>query len=328
MMKIAVTGATGFIGSHLTECLCRAGHEVTVLARSPERLAWIRLLPVRVVYGDLEHAGALRKFTAGQEVVVHAAGLTRATSRREFLRVNVDGSLRLLEAALSGADGLRRFVYFSSQAAMGPNPDGASLDEDAPQRPISAYGSSKSLAERALCRCTDRVPLTFIRPPWVYGPRDRDTLAYFRLAARGVRLVAGPRNRFSTVHVANLVQGVRLAAESALPGSRAYFITDGEDWTIDQLALMMAEATGRHAVRVPAPTALVAVVAAVNELAGRITHRPPLVGWRKLGEVRNPCWVVSDRRAHEELGYRPTIGTERGMAETAAWYRAEGWLPR
>jgi nucleoside-diphosphate-sugar epimerase len=326
-MKIAVTGATGFIGSHLAERLVAAGHEVTVLTRSPDRLAWIRHLPLRVVYGDLDRAEALRDLTAGQDAVVHAAGLTRAVGRAEYLRVNVDGSVRLLEAALVNSPGLRRFVYLSSQAAMGPSPTGGSLNEDAPRRPISAYGASKSLAELALARFGDRVPITAIRPPWVYGPRDRDTLAYFRLAGRGLRLVVGARNRFNIVHVADLVQGIALAAESALPGPRAYFLTDGEGWTIEQLTRMMADATGRRTLRVPVPVAVVAIVAAGNELVAAITRRPPLIGWRKLGETWHRCWLVSDRRARDELGYRPTVGTEQGMAETAAWYRAEGWLP-
>jgi len=325
-MKIAVTGATGFVGSHLAECLCAAGHEVSALVRSPDRLAGLRHLPLRVVVGGLERPDAVRELVAGQDAVVHAAGLTRATSRRELLRVNVDGSVRLLEAALAGSTGLRRFVYLSSQAAMGPSPDGAAIDEDAPQRPISAYGESKSIAERSLAAFADRVPLTFVRPPWIYGPRDRDTLAYFRMAARGVRLVAGPRNRTCIVHVDDLARGVRLALESPLSGTRAYFFTDGADWTIEQLALMIAEATGRRGVRLRVPVAGVAAAAAVNWLAGRVTRRPPLVDWRKVGEIRPPCWVVSDRRAREELGYRPAIATPRGMADTAAWYRAAGWL--
>jgi nucleoside-diphosphate-sugar epimerase len=325
-MKIAVTGATGFIGSHLTEHLSAAGHEVTVLARSPERLAWIRHLPVRVVYGDLDRTDALRDFVAGQDVVVHAAGATLAASRGEFIRVNVGGSVRLLVAALAGSPGLRRFVYVSSQAAMGPSPAGTSLDEDAPRRPISAYGESKSLAEQELARFADRVPITFIRPPWVYGPRDRHTLAYFQLSARGVRLVVGARSRYSIVHAADLAAGIRLAAESTQPGARAYFLTDGDGRTIEELARIIADAAGRRTVRVPVPVAVVAVVAAANELAGAVARRPPFIGWRKLGEVRNPCWVVSDRRARDELGYRPTITTEQGMAETATWYRSEGWL--
>lgn len=325
-MRIAVTGATGFIGSHLAEHLVAAGHEVTVLARSPERLAMLRHLPLRVVHGDLERDEALRALTAGQEAVVHAAGITRAVARADFLRVNVDGSVRLLEAALAHAPGLRRFVYLSSLSAMGPSRDGRPLDEDAPQRPISAYGTSKSLAERALARFADRVPITFIRPPWAYGPRDRETVAYFRLASRGLRPVVSPKKRVSMVHVANLVQGIRLAAESPHPGVRAYFFTDGEDWTIEQVTRMMADASGRRTVRVPVPIPAVALIAAANELAAAVTRRPALVGWRILGEAAHRCWLVSDRRAREELGYRPAIGTERGIAETAAWYRTEGWV--
>ena len=327
-MKIAVTGATGFVGSHVVEALVAAGHEVTVLARSPERLTWIRGQPVRVVYGDLDRADALRALTTGQDAIVHAAGLTRAATRAEFVRVNVAGSVQLLEVALACAPTLRRFVYLSSQAAMGPNPDGAPLDEDAPRRPISDYGLSKSLAEDALARFADRVPIATIRPPWVYGPRDRDTLSYFRLASRGVRLLVAPRSRFSIVHAANLALGIRLAAESDRPGARAYFFADGEDWSVAELAAMMCDAVGRHGVPVRIPVAAVAVVAAANELTARISGRPPLIGWRKLGEARNPWWIVSDRRARDELGYRPAVATARGMIETAAWYRAEGWLRR
>jgi nucleoside-diphosphate-sugar epimerase len=138
--------------------------------------------------------------------------------------------------------------------------------------------------------------------------------------------VVGARSRFSIVHVADLAQGIRLAAESALPGSRAYFFTDGEGRTIEELSLMMAGATGQRTLRVPVPVVAVAVIAAANELAALVTHRPPLIGWRMLGEAWHRCWLVSDRRSREELGYQPTTSTERGMAETAAWYRAEGWL--
>ncbi len=126
--------------------------------------------------------------------------------------------------------------------------------------------------------------------------------------------MAGPRNRFNLVHVTNLVRGIRLAAESPLAGSRAYFFTDGDDWTMERIARVMADAAGRRTVRVPVPAAAVAVVAAANELAAAITRRPALIGWRKLGEVLNPCWLVSDRagpggarlpaRHHHGTGHR------------------------
>lgn len=325
-MTIAVTGATGFVGSHVVEELVAAGHAVTVLSRSPGRLGWIRRQPARVMYGDLEHPEVLRAFCAGQQVVVHVAGLTRAVTRAEFLRVNVDGSVRVLEAALAASPGLTRFVFLSSQAAMGPSPERSALDEDAPRRPISDYGVSKSLAEDALARYADRVPITVIRPPWVYGPRDRDTLAYFRLAARGIRLLVAPRGLTSIVHAGNLARGIRLAAESTRPGSRAYFLTDGEDLALGRIAELISDAVGRRGVGVRVPVAAVAVAAAAAELAARFTGRPPLVGWRKLGEVRHPNWLVSDCRAREELGYRPAFSTDRGLAETAAWYRFAGWL--
>ncbi|MCX7038940.1 MAG: NAD(P)-dependent oxidoreductase, partial [Spirochaetes bacterium] len=190
-MKIAVTGATGFIGSHLCESFIARGHEVTCLVRNPGKLRWIAGLPVRLVPGDLESPEALKDFVARQDIVVHAAGLTKARTLEEYLHANVGGTERLLQAIRAHDPRISRFFYFSSQAAMGPSSANAPLTEDGAQNPVSLYGRSKSLAEKSMQNFRDALPMTVIRPPAVYGPRDTDVLAVLRVVKGGIVPVLG-----------------------------------------------------------------------------------------------------------------------------------------
>jgi nucleoside-diphosphate-sugar epimerase len=325
-MRIAIAGATGFIGSTLAEHLAGAGHEVTCLARGPERLRWLEGLPVRVVFGDIADPATLPPFVEGQEVIVNAAGLTRARTPEELSRVNTAGALNLLAAARGGAPRLSRYLYLSSVEAMGPNPDSTPLGEDAAQRPFTSYGRSKSDAERALRELRGSVPLTIIRPPGVYGPRDRDFLAYFRIAARGLQPVFGLRNMTNVVYVKNLVQGMRLAIERPVGSCRAYFFTDGEAIAQTAFADLIAAALGRRTLRIAVPTFVARAVAAVSGAAGAVTGKAPLLNSENIAKYGQEFWVVSDERARGELGYRPAYTTAEGLRETAAWYRENGWL--
>ncbi len=324
-MRIGITGATGFIGSHLAEALAAAGHEVTCLARGPERLAWIRDLPVHVVFGDLSCPETLPAFVEGQDVIVSAAGLTKARTLEELVRVNVTGTLHLLSTVRCTAPRLRRLLYISSQEAMGPSSAGVPLGEDAEQRPFTMYGKSKAEAEKAL-RAQSVVPVTVIRPPGVYGPRDRDFLAYFRIASRGVQPIFGSGNTASFVYVKSLVQGIRLAIERPIGGFRSYFFTDGEPLAQSAFADLVVAALGRKAVRLRVPSPVAHAVAAASGLYALLTNRAPLLNKENLQKYAVPYWTVSDERARTELGYRPVCTTAQGLKETAAWYREQGWL--
>jgi nucleoside-diphosphate-sugar epimerase len=325
-MKIAVTGATGFIGSHLCDSFLARGHEVTCLVRDPGKLRWIAGLPVRLVTGDLESPEALRDFVAGQDIVVHAAGLTKARSFEELLRANVGGTERLLQTIRRHDPRIRRFLYFSSQAAMGPSAANAPLTEDGAQNPVSQYGRSKSLAEKCMQSFRDALPMTVIRPPAVYGPRDADALTFFRFVSKGIAPVLSHRHLVSAVYVKNLVHGVSLAIERPMGSFRSYFFTDGGERTWGELLRLMGQAMGRKALRVRVPFFAAAAAAGISELWGALHGRPALLNMDKLAEMRPEFNVVSDQRARAELGYLPPFSTEQAIAETVRWYEAEGWL--
>jgi dihydroflavonol-4-reductase len=325
-MKIAVTGATGFIGSHLVEALIARGHEVTCLARDPRKLGWIESLSARIVYGDVCKPHTLPDFVCGQEVVVHAAALTKAVDLNSYKRVNVTGTENLLAAIKAHAPRLRRFVLVSSQEAMGPSPDGEPLGEDARPNPLSMYGISKSLAEKALRGFWDTIPMTVIRPPSVYGPRDRDILAYFRIAARGIMPIVGDGTILSIAYVKNLVAGISLSIERPLGGFRSYYFTDGAPLTWGDISLLICQALGRRAIKIAVPPFVVRMAGEISGLYSALTHRALLLSRDKIEAMKHRYWLVSDQRARSELGYRPPYSTEQGIIETARWYRSAGWL--
>ncbi|HEU5304939.1 MAG TPA: NAD(P)-dependent oxidoreductase, partial [Gemmatimonadales bacterium] len=186
-MKALVTGATGFVGSHLAETLCQRGYEVTALARSPVKAAALANQGVRVVRGDLHDTAALDRAVEGQDVVYHVAGVVAARDEAEFLRGNREGTRNIVAAAERGQR--PRFVLVSSLAAAGPAPRGAPLTGGEAPRPVTAYGRSKLAAEQTVAASSLR--WSIVRPPIVYGPRDREILKVFRLARLRIAPVFG-----------------------------------------------------------------------------------------------------------------------------------------
>ncbi|HKH83604.1 MAG TPA: NAD(P)-dependent oxidoreductase, partial [Gemmatimonadales bacterium] len=186
-MKALVTGATGFVGSHLAEVLRQRGDDVTALARSPTKAKALESAGIMVIPGDLHDQAALERAAEQQDVVFHVAGLVAAREEGEFLRANLGGTQNVLSAAASS--GRPRFVFVSSLAAAGPSQRGSPLTGEEPGRPVTAYGRSKLAAEQSLKESS--LPWTIVRPPIVYGPRDREILKVFRLARLRIAPVFG-----------------------------------------------------------------------------------------------------------------------------------------
>ncbi|MFP4056139.1 MAG: NAD-dependent epimerase/dehydratase family protein [Candidatus Brocadiia bacterium] len=320
-----MTGATGFVGSHLVERLCREGVEVACLVRPTSRLAWLEGLEVETRTAPLEEADALAEAVAGADVVFHAAGLTRARAAKDYMAVNAAGTRRLLAAVERSAPGLRRFVYVSSLAAAGPTPWAEPLDESAEPRPHDAYGASKLAAEQAVLGAG--LPGCVVRPPAVYGPRDRNLLPLFRMAQRlGLAPVIGSRAKeVSLVHAADLASCLWLAATSEAAAGETYFVGSGTHRWTDVIAALAA-ALGRRVrgLRVPAFAARLA--GELGELRWTLTGTPQILCRRKVRDLLQPRWTCSWAKAERELGYRAAVPLAEGMAHTAAWYAEQGWL--
>jgi nucleoside-diphosphate-sugar epimerase len=325
MPRALVTGGSGFVGGALAAELARAGYGLDALVRPTSRREDLERLGARFVTGALSDRAALEEAVRGADVVYHVAGVVRARHAKDFERSNVEGTRALLEACAARPGGAPRVVLVSSQAAAGPSPDGHPVTEDEPAAPVTAYGRSKLAQERVAEEFRGRVPVVTVRPPAVYGPRDKDFLLLFRMAMRGFSpLVLGGTRRNSIVHVEDLAAGLRLAGERGAPGA-AYFVTDGAVHETSEIAREVARALGRRTVPLPAPVALARLVAGVNRwLTPR--DRTPVVDPDKVVDLSQRYWVCSDARARSELGYRSRWELAAGMEMTAKWYRSEGWL--
>lgn len=302
-MRIAVTGGTGFIGRALLNQAAQRGVEIAALTRRPQEAAsgiiWCR--------GDLSQPQALSELAQGADAVIHLAGTVSAVDRAAFADGNVAGTASLLEAAQRA--GVGRFVFVSSLAAREPA--------------LSAYGASKAEAE-ALVR-QSALPWTIVRPPAVYGPGDRDMLELFRAAKWGV--VPMPRaGRASMIHVGDLSRLLLALSETGEGAIGKVFEPDDgrpDGWAHEDLGRAIGQAMGRR-VRVMglSPRTLRWAAQADTRVRGgraRLTLD-------RAGYMAHPDWAVgSGAEVPAEL-WQPEVETRDGLRETAAWYRAQGWL--
>lgn len=325
-MRALVTGATGFIGSHLAEGLLRKGAKVRALARSADRLRWLKEIEdVEVVFGSLEDSESLMRAVDDVDVVYHAAGIVKARSAAEFFNVNTRGTENILQAVMASKGTPPRFVFVSSQAAVGPSRLDEAMDESAPANPITPYGRSKLKAEEAVLALKDRIPVILIRPPAVYGPREADLYMFFKLASRGVVPIPGFGDRMvSLTYVEDLVQGIILAGTQPEALGKTFFITSGDyDWR--ELASTLAAVIGRGRI-IRLPLTALHMGAIFYEVAALFTRKAPALSRDKARELGQRAWLCSDRRAREVLGYRPAWPLKKGLSATAAWYREAGWI--
>ncbi|MHB8834388.1 MAG: NAD-dependent epimerase/dehydratase family protein [Candidatus Methylomirabilia bacterium] len=325
-MIAAVTGATGFIGRALALRLAASGVSVLALVRDLARAGELASTPgIELVRGDLRDREVLRDLAGRAGVIYHLAGLTSARNRAEFMAVNAEVTGALAAAAAS-SPAPPKLVLVSSLSVAGPRTATRPAREDDPPAPVNAYGESKLLGEELLRRQGARVRWTIVRPPWVYGPGDRATLALFRLAARGLfPSVRGGCMQISLVHVHDLVEALALAGDAAQADGRVYYAADGVVHTVAQFGqALLAACGGGRALHVPG--SVFRFMGMAGEAAAWLARRPPLLGRDKACEGLQQGWVCDDARIRAELGYRSRVGLEAGVVETLAWYRTRGWL--
>jgi nucleoside-diphosphate-sugar epimerase len=322
-MRALVTGATGFVGSHLAEALRRRGDEVTALVRSPRKAEALGPLGVRMVAGDLDDPGSLARAVEGQDVVFHIAGLVAARNESEFMRCNRDGTASLVAAA-SGA-GAPRFVLVSSMAAGGPAQVGRPLTGTEPARPVTAYGRSKLAAESAVT--TSALPWVVVRPPTVYGPRDREVFKLFRMARLGVAPVFGDGSQqLSAVHGADLANALVGAGTAASTVGKIYYACHPEVATSAEFVRAVASAMGRRLALVPIPAPVGRALLAVTEAATRIAGRTTILTRDKANEFFQEAWTGDPGPLSRDSGWRAAHDLRSGLADTYRWYRNAGWL--
>jgi nucleoside-diphosphate-sugar epimerase len=363
--RVLVTGASGFIGSHVCEVLRERGHEVRAMVRRSSTLAKLEDAAggtaFELAFAGLDDVEAIAEALRGIEVVYHVAGTTAAFDRPGFDRANVDGVANLfaaIEIARARGTELRRVVQISSLMAAGPShPRNPRREHHRHELGVTLYGDSKLAGEHpaaAAARAGD-VELVIVRPPLCYGPRDEDVLQMIKSA--GMRVVAQPGLRptfMSAIHGRDLAIGIALAGERghAIPadpepahvlsgagadprvlgavddprGAGIYYLTDGGRTTVAEFGQIAAAVMGRRALTVPLPKFAVRSVGLLSEGVGRVRGQvPPLTRDKARGSLAAGWWC-DDARARAQLDWSPSLSLEGGLEDTVRWLRDRGEL--
>jgi len=326
-MKVLLTGANGFVGSHVLDLLCGRGIPTAVLLRQTSNTWFIqeRLSQVEVRRGTVTDPASLRAAVGGLTHVIHCAGSTKAVRAAEFEEVNHLGTRHLVDALNQAGGQVRRLLFISSLAAGGPAPASAPAREDAAPRPVSAYGRSKLAAEQAL-REGCRAEFVILRPPGVYGPRDVEFLRLFRAVKAHLCPVFGGGRAFSLVFVKDLAEAVLACLTHPAAAGRTYNVAHPEPATTDSMATEIAAQMKTWTLSLPLPVQALYPVCLAQEALARLAGRASMLNRDKYAELRAPGWVCDPDRLRREVGIGCSTTLAAGVAETLAWYRDHHWL--
>jgi dihydroflavonol-4-reductase len=334
-MKALVTGASGFIGSTLVEELASQGFEVFTLLRKSSSTSNLEGLKYHRLDGDLSDAGSLYealKKVSDLTYVFHLAGVTAGPNRQFYFEHNTRGTATLAKAVGEICPGLTRFVHVSSLAAAGPGDSEKPKLENESNHPISAYGESKLEAEIELLKYKSSFPITVIRPPMVYGPKDKNFLVIVKtLLKNSMPLMPSGRadgnKYYSLIHSKDLSRGiVQAALAKNVASGEIFYLTDGHVVTNIQLLAAMVGKLGNKPFKFKMPKVILFLLALGGTVLGKIFGKTLTLNLDKLKEITPDYWICSDEKAKKTFGFAPEISLTSGMASTIDWYKNRKWI--
>lgn len=328
--KILVTGASGFVGSHLVEAACLAGFEVHAAVRKSSQVSEITPFVTKFIYPDFNDSAALADmFATGQyDYAIHAAAMTKAKTHEQLVEVNVGVTHRFLQGAFSSEFPPKRVVFVSSLAAIGPVAyTDQPITENSPYHPVTDYGRSKQAAEEMIREQFADKPITVIRPTAVYGPREKDLFILFETMNKGLDAYIGTApQKLTFVYVKDLVDVLLRACVSEQHGLTTFNITDGEVYSRYDMADVFKKTLGRKLLRIHVPFGVVQKVAQISKWLYRKSSKTPVIYPERLGELTAQNWGCDISKAQRMLAYLPKYNLATGLAESLLWYKKNNWF--
>ena len=352
-MKVLVTGANGFVGSHILDVLLERGLPVRILLRKSCDTSFIaRHLEsgrragfsqvgfsrrenqlsqpspsplLTTVEGSIDDPASLNSALDGVTHVIHCAGRTKACRPEEFYKTNHQGTRNIVEAVNAHAGHIQRLLHISSLAVVGPGTPEQPAREDSPARPVSHYGKSKLAGENEVTQHC-RADYAIIRPPAVYGPRDYGFLPLFKAVRNHLLPRTNSRQALSLVYVRDLAEAAAQVLLHPAATRRAYFAASPEIVTARQMSDAIASNLGAWTIPIPLPALALWPVCLAQELVSKISGRPTLLNLQKYAELRAPGWVCDPSKLRNEIGYACPTDLRHGVANTLTWYQNHHWL--
>lgn len=328
-MRCVITGASGFLGSHLADRLLADGHEVVALVRETSNQRWLDGKALQVAVAELDDGGALGEIFAGADQIYHCAGLTSSTDPKVYYRINVESTRTVAEAAAGALGEGGRFVLVSTLAVHGAGDrEGSPVSEKTPCEPVNHYGKSKLAGEEAVRALAPRLPLTVVRPGGIYGARDDMSFALFQQAAKGIYLRMGLGKRLVNMcHVADIVDGMVRAAAHPDAVGETFLLGDADNYTMEEMGKTMVRAVkGDDGFPIWLPLAGAYLAGAVGDVVARLQRKRPVLSLDQVRMYAIRNWAMDVGKARRMLAYRPQYSLLEGATETAGWYREQGLL--
>jgi nucleoside-diphosphate-sugar epimerase len=320
----ALTGGTGFVGSHVADALIAAGYRVRALVRRPEDPGWLTGLDVEIVKGDVRDASSLDPFVEGADAVVHVAGKTSAKSEADYMAANAGGTANVAAATRRRAKGAH-VILVSSLAAAGPSRDETPVKASDPVRPISSYGRSKLAGEEEIRRSSG-FSYTILRPCAVYGPRETAIRDLFVGASKGfVPVLAGGTPRIQLVYALDVAAAV-IAALCRGGRGETFFVAHPEILTYGTIAGTLAGLPPKKPFLVPVPGVLIRLAGLLVGAASSFGKGPPVFNAEKAAEILQPAWLCDVSDAQAALGQPFATDFATGARKTWEWYLEKGWI--
>lgn len=322
-----VTGANGFVGSHLVDNLLAKGWKVRCIVRKSSDLRWLKGKDIEIFDCGLFDKQGLRIALQDANYIFHVAGVVKSKTKEGYFKGNVETTKNLLEVATENSSTIKRFLVVSSQTVTGPSTKDKPVDENSECKPITTYGKSKLEEELLALSFKDKLPITICRAPAVYGERDTEIFIYFKTFSKGLTTTIGfNRKELSLIHAADLVEGFYLAAVSDKAVGQIYFIGSEKFYTWEEVNSITSKILDKKPIVIKVPHFLVYTIAAISQFFSIFSKRPATLNIEKAKDITQQYWTCDTSKAVRELGYRQKISIEEGIRRTCEWYKERKWI--
>jgi nucleoside-diphosphate-sugar epimerase len=320
-MNVLITGATGFIGSHLAETYIKNGYRVSALIRKNSRLADLAKHKVELIEADYSDVWSLENAVKNQDYVFHLAAAIYAPTWEKYYQYNCQATENLLNACLHNRHSMKRFVFVSSISAIGPGLKGQYLNENHPCQPISDYGRSKLAAEKIAARYQTKIPITIIRPSNIIGPRQREFVNALQLIKKGILPKIGNGDLQTMIcYVDDLVAALMLAADKDQAIGQTYCVSGFGPYAWEEMIRLIALQLGKQQNVIRIPYAVQYGIACLSELIARLFGTEPLVSRENLQASRKYYWLYDQSKIVNDLHFVPHIDLPAAINKTLAYY--------
>ncbi len=318
-MKILITGATGFVGSHIVSELLSQGYDVTAIVRKTSKLDNLKDCKINYEYVSLDDEESLVKLLSEFDVIVHCAGIVRALNWDNYEKTNVIGTRNLVNAAIKNKDTLKKFIYISSQAAMGPSTTQVPKSLSEKENPVSLYGKSKLMAEQEVKKLSGQIPYTILRPASVYGPRDKDIFIFFNLVKHHLKPQTFNKRFIQLIFVKDIAEVIYKIINNTKTDNKTYYLSDGNIYTWKSVAETIAKANNIKTVPIMLFDFIFKTTANIYETVAKFTKKPQVLSREKITEMLQTYWTADNSEIIKDTGIE-FKKLEIGAKITYNWY--------